>query len=50
MDQKTIILYLRMKGMGLGDVKRNLMGCRVENLSQLLVHIQIVLMAIPGQT
>jgi hypothetical protein len=25
MDQKTIVLYLNMKGMGLGYVKRNLM-------------------------
>jgi hypothetical protein len=49
MDEKTIILYLRMKEMGRDYVKRNLMGYRAENLSELLVCIQVVLRAIPGQ-
>jgi hypothetical protein len=31
--------------MGLGYVKRNLRGCRVENLSELLVSIQTILKA-----
>jgi hypothetical protein len=50
MDQKTIILCLHMKGMGLGCVKRNLTGCHVENLSELLVRIQVILRAIPDET
>jgi hypothetical protein len=32
-----------------GYVKRNLMGCHVENLSELLVRIQVILSAIPSE-
>jgi hypothetical protein len=46
MDQKTIVIYLHMKV----NVKRNLMGYRAENLSELLVRIQVILCAIPGMT
>jgi hypothetical protein len=35
MDQKKIVLYLHIKGMELGGVKRNLMGCRADDLSEL---------------
>jgi hypothetical protein len=44
MDQKEIVLYLHMK------VKRNLMGYRAENLLRLLLCIQVVSRAIPGET
>jgi hypothetical protein len=50
MKGKTIVFYLHMKGMGLGYVKRNLMGCHAENLSELLVRTQVILRAIPGET
>jgi hypothetical protein len=33
-----------------GHVKRNLMGYRAENLSELLVRIQVILRVIPGET
>jgi hypothetical protein len=50
MDRKTTVFYLHMKRMGLGDVKRNLMGHSGENLSELLVGIQVILRAIPSET
>jgi hypothetical protein len=50
MDQKTIVLYLHMKEMELGYVKRNLMGCRADSLSELLIRIQVSLRAKPGKT
>jgi hypothetical protein len=33
-----------------GHVKRNLIGYRAENLSELLVRIQVILRAIPSET
>jgi hypothetical protein len=39
-----------MKGMGLGYIKRHLMGRRAENLSEPLVRIHLILRAIPGET
>jgi hypothetical protein len=33
-----------------GYVKRNLMGRHAENLSELLVRIQVIMRAIPGET
>jgi hypothetical protein len=36
--------------MELGDMKRNLMGHRAEDLSGLLARIQVILSAIPGGT
>jgi hypothetical protein len=50
MDQKKIILYLHMKLSLFGYVKRNPMGYRAENLSELLIGIQVILTAIPGET
>jgi hypothetical protein len=50
MDQTTIVLYLHMKGMEFGYVKRNLMEYPAENLFELLVRIQVIFRAIPGQT
>jgi hypothetical protein len=44
MDQRTIVFFFHMK------VKRNLLGNRAENLSELLVRIQVILRAIPGET
>jgi hypothetical protein len=50
MDQKTIVLYLYMKRLELGYMKRNLMRYRAENLSELLVRFHVILRAIPGGT
>jgi hypothetical protein len=33
-----------------GHLKRNLMGYRAENLSELLARIQVMLRAVPGET
>jgi hypothetical protein len=44
MEQKIIVLCLHMK------VRRNLMGNHAENLFKLLVRIQVILRAIPGET
>jgi hypothetical protein len=48
MDQKTIVLYLHMKMKV--KAKRNLIKYRAENLSELLVRIQVILRAILGET
>jgi hypothetical protein len=50
MDQKRNVLYLYMKGIRLGYVKRNLMEYRAKSLSELLVRIQMILTAIPRDT
>jgi hypothetical protein len=44
-DQKKIVPYLHLKV----KVKGNLMGYRAENLSELLVRIQIILRDIMGE-
>jgi hypothetical protein len=49
MDQKATVLYLHMKLFLFGYVKRNLMGYRAENLCELLVRIQVIVRAIPGE-
>jgi hypothetical protein len=46
MEQKTMGLYLHPKV----KVKRKIMGYRAENLSELLVDIQVIFMATPGET
>jgi hypothetical protein len=50
MEQKIVILYLHMKLFLFGSVKRNLMRCRAENLSEVLVRTQVVLRDFPNET
>jgi hypothetical protein len=50
MDQKKIVKLGTLRPFLFAYVKRNLMECRAENLSERLVCIQVILRAIPGET
>jgi hypothetical protein len=49
MDRKAIVLYLQI-GRFLSSVKRDLTGYHAGSLSGLVVRIQVILRASPGET